>query len=298
MSQTLIPSTVLNENGLERLGAQMAALPRNSGTLNLDLGRIEFIDAYGMVGLLELGRYFSQRGHKLLLHLPLSMEVQRCLDRMDFFRYLSESYIMYPPYRPLSARAGRVQSSDVLLEITRIAQPEDIDKILEKVKERISEILKTHLHYKEKAVRAFLTAFSGICKNIADHSRDNGMVGIQKCFDENLRKSIVNIAAMDLGIGFKESLSSQFGPRFGGQWSDLNALEESVFHGASRYPETGRGRGLAAVKGLVSECGAKVSIRSGTARLSLLANQKQGSERETGLPEFPGVRVSLVLSEM
>ena len=218
MPQTLIPPSSLDENGLERLVVQMSALPRDSGTLNLDLGHVVFIDAYGMLGLLALGRHFSRRGHKLLLHLPLSMEVQRRLDRMDFFRYLSEFYIMYPPYRPLAARAGRVQSSDVVLEITRIAQSDDTHKILEKVKERAAAILETHLHYKEEAVEGFLAALAEICKNITEHSQDTGLVGIQKCFNEDLNINIVNIAAMDLGIGFKESLSSRLASRYGGLW--------------------------------------------------------------------------------
>jgi len=295
MSLTLIPPSSLDENGLERLVVQMSTLPRDSGTLNLDLGRVVFIDSYGMIGLLALGRHFSQRGHKLLIHLPLSMEVQRRLDRMNFFRYLSEYYIMYPPYRPLAARAGRVQSSDVLLEITRIAQSDDAHKILEKVKERAAAILETHLRYKEEAVQGFLAALHEICKNIIQHSQNTGLVGIHKCFNENLNINIVNIAVMDLGIGFKESLSPRLGSRYGGQWSDIAALEEAFLRGASGHQEAGRGHGLAAVKDFVKRWGAKLSIRSGTARLSLLPDRDHRSE--TGLLDFPGVRISLVLSE-
>jgi hypothetical protein len=298
MAHTLIPPSSLDENGLERLVIQMSALPRDSGSLNIDLGHIVFIDSYGMLGLLELGRHFSQRGHKLLLHLPLSMEVQRRLDRMDFFRYLSESYLMYPPYRPFAARAGRVEPSDALLEITRIEKPEDTHKMMEKIKERAGPILEAHLHYKDEAVQGFLAAVHQICQNIIQHSQNTGLVGIEKCFNANLNINIVKIAAMDLGIGFKESLSSRLGSRYGGQWSDIAALEEAVLHGASGRQKAGRGHGLAAVKEFAKRWGAKLSIRSGTARLSLLVDRENSNERETGLPDFPGVRVSLVLSEV
>ncbi len=306
MPQTLIPPASLDENSFEQLIAQISNLPRDSGTLNLDLGRVEFIGPYGMVGLLELGRYLAQQGHKPLLHLPLSMEVQRCLDRMEFFRYLSEFYIMYPPYRPLAARASltsrqarRAQPSDVLLEITRIVQSDDINKIMGEVKERTRTILEAHLHYKEEAVQAFLVVLSEICQNILEHSQNTGLAGIQKYFDEKrLNKNMVKIAVMDLGIGFKGSLSSRLSSRYGGQWSDIAALEEALLHRASRYQEAGRGHGLAAVKEFVQRWQGNFSIRSGTARLSLLPDWEHGRKCETGLSEFPGVQISIVLPEV
>jgi hypothetical protein len=293
MSQTLIPPSSLDTNGLERLVAQMSVLSLESGTINLDLGHAEFIDPYGMAGLLELGRYLSKRGHKLLLHLPLSMEVQRCLDRMDFFRYVSESYIMYPPYRPFAARAGRVPSSDVLLEITRIAQPDDIDIIINKIKERTGSILETGLHYKKEAVQEFLSSIYEMCRNIIEHSRDSGLVAMQVFPKEKYPdKNTIRVAVMDLGIGFKGSLSS----RLGGRWSDAAALEETLLPGASRNPESGQGRGLTAVQNFARRWGAEISIRSGTVKWSVLPGLD--CVGESGLPEFPGVRISLVLPEV
>jgi signal transduction histidine kinase len=257
------------------------------------------MDPYGMVGILELGRHFAQQGHKLLLHLPLSMEVQRCLDRMKFFRYLSESYIMYPPYRPLAARAGQIQSSDPLLEISRLTQTNDLHKIMENIRERTAALLEAHLHYKEEAIRTFLAALTGIFQNILDHSQNTGLTGMQAYFDEKPpSKRMVKIAVMDLGIGFKGSFASRRDMRCSEQRTDITALEEALFQGGSRYRRAGRGHGLATVKAFVQQWGAKLSIRSGTARLSLLPNQEHGYERETGLSEFPGVQISLVLYEV
>jgi len=252
-----------------------------------------------MVGLLELGRYLAPRGHKLLFHLPLSMEVQRRLDRMEFFRYLSEFYTMYPPYRPLSARAQRTEPSDVLLEITRIAQSDDIRAMVGKVKDRAPAILEAHLHYKEEAIQDLLTALSEICQNILEHSQSTGFAGIQKYFDEkHLNINIVKIAVMDLGIGFKESLSPRLGSRYGEQWSDIAALEEALLKGASRYREAGRGQGLAQVKKFVQRWGGKLLIRSGTARLSLPPDREHVRQRETGLSQFPGVQISIIMPEV
>ena len=298
MPQTWFPPTSLDESSLELLIARLSRLPADPATINLDLGHVAFMDPYGMAGILELGRHLARQGHKLLLHLPLSMEVQRDLDRMSFFRHLSEFYTMYPPYRPLAARARSSGPSDVLLEITRISRPADIQAILRKINGRSREILQIHLHYGEDAIQDFQTTLSEICQNIIEHSENTGLVGIQKYSDETRRnKNVVKVAVMDLGVGFKGSLSSRLGSQYGARWSDLAALEEALLHGTSRYPEAGRGQGLAAVKKFVRQWDGQLTIRSGTARLSLFPEREHGKDRETSLPEFPGAQISLVLPE-
>lgn len=48
---------------------------------------------------------------------------------------------------------------------------------------------------------------------------------------------------MDTGIGFRKSLSERFVFK-----NDLEAIEQGLLHGASRYADEGRGHGLTAVK--------------------------------------------------
>lgn len=53
---------------------------------------------------------------------------------------------------------------------------------------------------------------------------------------------------MDTGIGFRKSLSERFSFK-----NDFDAIEKALFHVASRYPEKGRGHGLAAVRRFVNQ---------------------------------------------
>ncbi len=53
-------------------------------------------------------------------------------------------------------------------------------------------------------------ALSEVCQNIIEHSENKGFVGIQKYRFQNLNKNVVKIAVMDVGIGFRKSLSSRF----------------------------------------------------------------------------------------
>lgn len=258
----------------------------------IDLRKTEFIDPYGMVGLLEFGRFLKQKGKNITLYLPESEDIIRYLSRMDFFRFAPDYFRISPAEIP--QRFPRNPQSDVLLEITRIEKSNDIHFIVGRVKERAQTILERHLHYKEKAINDFLVSLSEVCQNIIEHSENTGFVGIQKYFfHKRLNKNVVKIAVMDLGIGFKKSLEKRLPLR-----DDLDALEKALLHGVSRHADIGRGHGLRAVRKFVMEWNGKISIRSGTARLSIIPSWSWGKERDSALTPFPGAQISIVLPEV
>ncbi len=194
---------------------------------------------------------------------------------------------------PSPASAGRSADSDVLLEITPIERANDIHYIVGKVEERAQVILAKHLRYDSRAINGFIVALSEICQNIVEHSENKGFVGIQRYRYPSLGKNIVKIAVMDAGIGFRKSLSSRFRLK-----SDLDALEKALLHGASRHEDEGRGHGLAAVRRFAEQWQGRLSIRSGTARLSIIPKWARGKERELNLTNFPGSQINIILPEV
>jgi anti-sigma regulatory factor (Ser/Thr protein kinase) len=182
--------------------------------------------------------------------------------------------------------------SDVLLEITPIERANDIHHIVGKVEDRAQAILAKHLRYDRKAINGFIVALSEICQNIVEHSENKGFVGIQK-YRLSQGRNIVKIAVMDAGIGFRRSLSSRITLR-----ADIDAIEQALLHGASRHEDEGRGHGLAAVKRFVEQWQGRLSIRSGTARLSLVPKWARGRTRELKLANFPGSQINMVLPEI
>jgi len=259
----------------------------------IDLRSAAFIDPYGMVGLLEIGALLTSAGVTKTLYLPESEEVLKYLERMDFFRFSGSYFSLEPREQAISGKYPRSASSDVLLEITLIEKSDDVHFIVGKVKERAYSILARHLHYNEKTIHGFIVALSEVCQNIIEHSGNKGFVGIQKYHFQGLGKNIVKIAVMDIGVGFRMSLSDRFLLR-----SDLHAIEMALLHGASRYSEEGRGHGLAAVKRFVTRWNGKLSIRSDTARLSLRPKWAKGRERERNLTYFPGAQINIMLPEV
>ncbi len=259
----------------------------------IDLDNVSFIDPYGMLGLLEIGELCQLEDVKKTVILPRSGEVLKYLDRMDFFSHARRYFSLKHAAEDLAGRYQRSADSDVLLEITPIEKSNDIHFIVGKVRDRAQAILATHLRYDERAINGFIVALSEICQNIIEHSENKGFVGIQKYRYQSLNKNIVKIAVMDVGIGFRKSLSGRFKLQ-----SDLEAIDKALLHGASRYEDEGRGHGLAAVRRFVTQWQGKLSIRSGTARLSILPKWARGTEQERGLILFPGAQISIMLPEM
>lgn len=256
----------------------------------IDLTKTTFIDPYGMLGIIEIGELSMRSGNLRTLLLPHDSEAIKYLERMDFFRYASQIYRIQPENLRLSERYRRRVHSDVLLEITRIENSDDIHFIVAKVKARADIILKKHLHYDERAINGFIVALAEVCQNIIEHSSSAGFVGIQKYYFQNLAKNVVKIAVTDTGIGFRKSLSERFHLK-----DNLEAIEKALIHGASRYSDEGRGHGLAAVRRFITDWNGKLSIRSGTARLSIIPDWSKGRTCEKNLTFFPGAQISIML---
>src|SRR4030065_56872 len=111
-------------------------------------------------------------------------------------------------------------------------------------------------------------------------------------FQKNINKNVVKIAVMDLGIGFRKSLSERFSIK-----DDIEAIEKALLYGVSRYADEGRGHGLAAVRRFVNQWNGKLSPRSDTARCSSIPESAWGNEKELNLAHFPGSQINILLPE-
>jgi len=286
----LIPPPRLNEDSFEALIAQVPGLEKED-EVTVDLTTLQFVDPYGMVGLLELAHYLASRSTFPSLLPPASEDVVKYLERLDFFKFAPGLYNLSRHWPVPSDRFFRKRESDVLLEITPVEGSLDVHDIVVKVKRRAGRILSEHLNYDRDDIDKFLVAVSEVCQNIPEHSESAGWIGIQKYFyEKRLGKNVVKIAVMDLGIGIRKSLGRR-------GWSDKMAIEKALFEGVSRHKDLGRGHGLTSVKGLVQAWGGKIAIRSGTAKVGLFPNW--AAERLKGeLPHFPGTQISIVLPQL
>ncbi|MDH7500934.1 MAG: hypothetical protein QHH30_11200, partial [candidate division NC10 bacterium] len=176
---------LLNESSLESVIQQLDASGKgvpSSAPSEVDLYSMRFIDPYGMIGLLEVGRCLKAQGLAPRLSLPRREEVVKYMDRMDFFKACSGIYEISDSVPWPQEKFLRSPRSDVLLEITSIQESDDIHGIVDEVERRAESILRINLNYDSRAIDLFVVALSEVCQNIPEHSQDMGFVGIQKYF--------------------------------------------------------------------------------------------------------------------
>lgn len=260
----------------------------------IDARHARWVDPYGMIGLLAVGRVALQRGERALLQLPDDQDVVSYLTRMSFFEQAEDLFEIHGPARKKRSDAGQ---SDVLLEITPIRSYDDVHDVVERVNQRGQAILTTQLHYPKTQALQFTAMLSEVCQNIVDHAEGLGWVATQSyTWQKRLGgRRVVVIAVMDLGIGFRASLASAHAARFVDRWDDAMALEQAFMHGLNRFHDPHRGQGLQQIRKNAGRWGGKVSIRSGTARINEVPDWDDAAPLEDNLPYFPGSQIGIIL---
>jgi anti-sigma regulatory factor (Ser/Thr protein kinase) len=259
----------------------------------IDARSTQWASPYGMIGILTAGQAIAEaKREKPLLTVPTSEDVKRYWARAGFFHHAAELFELHGKV-PRSTTTG---PSDVLLDVTPVRASEDVHSVVDKISEGASRILHGELGLEMKATLRFSMALSEACQNIVEHAGTSGWVAVQAySFRRKLGRRVVVIAVSDAGLGFRRSLESTHAKRFGERWGDGAALEAALIQGVSRFRDPGRGQGLAFIKRFLDQWEGKISIRSGTARLSIVPPWDEDVPLADHLPYFPGAQVQIII---
>lgn len=285
---TVPPS--LDDHTFEQVVEQLAAVPPDARLL-LDARHTRWSSPYGLTALLTLGQ---TRAERPTLAVPEGEETAGYWARAGFFKYADELF-------ELSGAVPRVRGgeSSVLLEITPVVKSEDVHDVVGRIQQQATRILTTELHYDAKATVGFAMSLSEICQNIVEHAGRGGWVAVQAyTWRKRLgNRRVVVVAVCDAGLGFRQSLESAPGRVLDDRWDDGKALEDAVVRGVSRFRDPGRGQGIAGVRRFISRWDAKLSVRSGTAKIALIPSWDEDVPLQEGLAPFPGAQVQVTLAE-
>ncbi|MEE8117254.1 MAG: hypothetical protein V3T28_09115, partial [Gemmatimonadales bacterium] len=83
--------------------------------------------------------------------------------------------------------------------------------------------------------------------------------------------------------------------RFGDRWSDAAALEAALINGVSRFRDAGRGQGLAGIRRYLDRWSGKLSVRTGTARMTMVPPWDDDVPLAEQLPSFPGTQILMIV---
>lgn len=286
-----VPET-LDERSFETLAAELSRA-REARVL-FDARHVRWANPFGLVGLLAGGAVARKRtGQAPQFEGPESTDVAHYWARMNFFTHAADVFELRR--RPRRSSAG---ASDALLEITSIRSHQDVHDVVDRVRGRATAILGNRLHYPPSAAVQFSVILSEVCQNVVEHADAEGWVAAQTYnWARRLGRMVAVIAVADVGIGFRGSLATEQGRRYGERWSDATALEAAFLHGVSRYTEPGRGQGLQGIRKHVARWQGEMMIRSGTARIAAVADWDDLPPLERDLADFPGAQIVIVLPE-
>ena len=285
-----VPSS-LDDLSFEQVLDQLAAHPADAKVI-VDARHCTFASPYGLTALLTLAQTRSERPAFLP---PEDADKVTYWARAGFFRYAEEVYDVQGTIpRPRSA-----SESDVLLELTPVVKSDDVHSVVERIKDKATQILTNRLHLASRATLGFTMALSEACQNIVEHAGRGGWVMVQ-LYQYRKRlggRHAVVIAVCDAGLGFRRSLESSTRRPQTDRWDDGVALETAVINGVSRYGDPGRGQGLKGIRGYVHRWDGKLSVRSGTARIALVPPWDDDVPRRDNLAPFAGAQLQITIPE-
>ena len=284
-----VPAT-LDEHTFEQVLEQLAPVPADAKVL-VDARHTRFATPYGFTALLCLAQ---SRLEKPEFAPPADENTASYWARSAFYRFAEELYTM----RGTVPRPRTTRESDVLLEVTPIARSEDVHAIVDRAKDRATQILTTTLDLEPRATMGFAMSLSEACQNVVEHAGRGGWVMVQRYnwSSRRVAREVVQIAVCDAGQGFRRSLETSRARAIAGErWNDGEALEAAVVHGISRYTDPGRGQGLTGIKGYLHRFDGKLSVRSGTARIAIVPAWEDDQVRLDGLSDFPGAQLQIMI---
>ncbi|MBA2457911.1 MAG: hypothetical protein H0V43_03015 [Gemmatimonadales bacterium] len=292
MTRVIEVPTHLDDHSFEQFAAGFGAWPPEEKLL-VDARGAQWASPYGLIGILTAGQAVAEaRRERPLLTVPTSDEVKRYWARVGFFRHAAELFELHGRVPKASATGP----SDVLLDVTPIRAMDDVHQVVEKVNEAALRILHGELGLERNATMGFSVALSESCQNIVEHAGTGGWVAVQVyTFRRRLGRRVAVIAVSDAGVGFRRSLESAHAKRFGDRWSDGTALEAALIQGVSRFRDPSRGQGFGGIKKFLDRWKAKISIRSGTARLSIVPVWDDDVPLADHLAFFPGAQVQITI---
>jgi anti-sigma regulatory factor (Ser/Thr protein kinase) len=281
----------LDDKQFESVFAQLAKAPADARVL-LDARHTRWASPFGLTALLTVAQ---SRHVKPALTVPDADETVSYWARAGFFRHADALYELHG-HVPRTRASG---DSDVLLEITPVVRSDDVHEVVSRIQERSQAILSKELNLDVRATMGFAMTLSEACQNIVEHAGRGGWVAVQTyTWKQRLGRRVVVIAVGDAGIGFRQSLESGNTARArSDRWDDGMALEEAVIRGVTRFRDPGRGQGLAGIRRYIGRWDGKLSVRSGSARISIVPSWDDDVPLEEGLPHFPGAQMQITIPE-
>lgn len=284
--------THFDDKALDVVAGALGGWPPE-GRVLFDARTTRWASPYGFTSLLTAGQALQAAGAmRPQLALPEDDTVRSYWAKTGFFAHAEGLFELHGKV----PRRKADTESDILLPVTQIGGAEDVHAVVANIQEHAARILTAKIHLAPAATMRFSMALSEACQNVIEHAGTSGWVAVHTFnYRKRLGRTVVVIAVSDAGVGFRASLEPSEGRKHGDRWGDSAALEAALIHNVSRFRDPGRGQGLGGIKKFITHLRGKISIRSGTARISIVPPWDDDVPMAEGLPFFPGSQLQIVV---
>jgi anti-anti-sigma regulatory factor/anti-sigma regulatory factor (Ser/Thr protein kinase) len=288
LNSLIIPDCLNDVYAFERLLALEDDLYARMERCVLDLRQVSFINPFGAVNLLLLGRNFIRKTGSRIILRGLRPDIHAYLERMDFLK--AGIFVLEDAEAP---KLSRSRASTSLIEIIEIPAKEGasvraIAGVVSLFRKRAPQIFKSAMS--EERVDSFVTVISEICQNVFEHSMDSGFVAVQTY--RTAKGPVVHLVVADSGIGIEGSFARS-GKDYGtGSDLLLKAVTSPI---SSKRPF---GYGLCRVSSIVDQMNGNLYLRSNAASIAVMNTPGKGrvSFARREIPFFQGTQISFFVS--
>ncbi len=260
----------------------------------LDARAATWANPIGFAGLLSLGDALRAANlPKPRFLIPDSADTRSYWARNGFFHHAAETWevVGRVPNRPYET------PTEVLLPITPIRVFDDVNDVVGKIQERAQRILAAEVNLAPQAtVRLRHDALGSVPEHRGARRRERMGDGADLSNGGNGwdgRSPSSRSATRASGSDVRSS------PPNPGRWESAGetAPQSSwrLMHNVSRYRDPGRGQGLYHIRSYVTRWQGKMSVRSGTARITIVPPWDDDTLLVEHLPFFPGSQVQIII---
>ncbi len=235
------------------------ALVPDEGEVISALSELEFIDAYGLVGLASHVVESTLESRAVHLITPHDGSAAAYLSRMHVGDLIEEAGVELDQPLPKVKERDR---QDSLIELQPFSDTRGSEKLADYLWDRLEGRVDPQL------VTQVYEAAAELGNNVAEHAECpvGGYMAAQR-YRRGKPDEYVVVAVGDAGIGIRESLSRRHG-----LMSEAAAIEQALKRFVSGTDDPHRGQGLPDIVDGVTDFGGVVHVRSGAAALRATPN--------------------------
>lgn len=255
------------------MSAISQVIPECRHGIVIDCSELQFVDPFGMVGVILASRSQQLQGGEAFTFLLPEGNVRSYLGRVGFFRAALQFANFVPPVNDdwlalMNCYQGTTPS---LLEVTLLEGADAVPPVLDCVE----TALRNNLSYRKSDAFDICIILSEVCHNVFEHNEGKtvGYAAMQ-AYTSRQGKKFLQVSVGDDGLGVPETLRRN--PQYANLTDDSDAIIKSFENHVSEFDDPTRGNGLYHLLELVVNHKGTLTVRSGMGKVYIRGDKKQG----------------------